>query len=423
MSIQKDLSELVRHGLISDDQHKGILDFYLTKEGQNKNRLTLIFAAIGAIFIGLAIILVLAHNWDDLTKMSKIVIAFVPLIVSQILCGYTILRKYGDILWRETSAILLFFAIGTCMAMISQIYHIADSGGSFFLTWIALCIPIIYVMKSSAASLLCILGITYYNLAYGFRQQETLNDFYYYLYMLTILPYYISLVKTQPHANYTFLHHWLVAISVIISTPVIIHQESYVVVLTYMTMLTLFYNLGTSHLFIKVPTWANAYRILGALGIIILLLISSFYTFWYEIIKDFGIEKTIFSKEFLLAIIYGFGAIYFYLKYQKFKFVHFIDFYLGMIVFTFIFSINGYYPYIWVNLLALAIGVVTIVGSIREEKLGMLNFGLLIIALLIICRFFDTEMSYLIRGIVFAVLGIGFFVANYFMIKRLRENE
>ena len=108
MSIQKDLSELVRHGLISDDQHKGILDFYLTKEGQNKNRLTLIFAAIGAIFIGLAIILVLAHNWDDLTKMSKIVIAFVPLIVSQILCGYTILRKYGDILWRETSAILLF---------------------------------------------------------------------------------------------------------------------------------------------------------------------------------------------------------------------------------------------------------------------------------------------------------------------------
>ena len=49
---------------------------------------------------------------------------------------------------------------------------------------------------------------------------------------------------------------------------------------------------------------------------------------------------------------------------------------------------------------------------------SVLNFGLLIIITVIICRFFDTNMSFVLRGILFVLVGIGFFIANYLMLKR-----
>jgi uncharacterized membrane protein len=423
MSIQKDLSELVHNGLISDEQSDAINAFYESKKGHHSNLLTLIFGAIGAILIGLAIILILAHNWDQFTRGTRIFIAFIPLLISQGLCAYTLIKRSAIVLWRETTSILLFFAVGTCIAMIAQIYHIPDSGGIFFLTWVGLCIPVIYVMRSSMMSLLCILGITFYNINYGYRQNSAPEDMYYYIYLAAIIPHYVTLLRNKPETNITYIHHWVLALSLLISTSTIFHEEGKVLILMYMCLMAFYFNIGSSLLFSRIPAWANAYKIIGQIGIVIILLISSFDSIWNEITVDFHADTIIFSREFLLALCFALAAIYFYFKSQKFNFLHLFDFYLVFIIFTGIFFINGFYPDIWINLVTLALGVITIIHSINNEKLAHLNFGLLIVSLLIICRFFDTDMSYLIRGLVFAALGIGFFVANYFMLKRLKDNE
>jgi hypothetical protein len=39
-------------------------------------------------------------------------------------------------------------------------------------------------------------------------------------------------------------------------------------------------------------------------------------------------------------------------------------------------------------------------------------------AALILCRFFDTDMSFVIRGILFLIVGLGFFLANYWTLKQ-----
>ncbi|MCU0536659.1 MAG: hypothetical protein MUD14_22455, partial [Hydrococcus sp. Prado102] len=77
----------------------------------------------------------------------------------------------------------------------------------------------------------------------------------------------------------------------------------------------------------------------------------------------------------------------------------------------------------FINFLTLVLGIAVLTRSINQENLATLNFGLLIISLLILCRFFDTELSYLVRGLVFALLGTGFFVTNYFMIRKFNRNE
>jgi hypothetical protein len=37
---------------------------------------------------------------------------------------------------------------------------------------------------------------------------------------------------------------------------------------------------------------------------------------------------------------------------------------------------------------------------------------------LIGCRFFDTDMSFVIRGLLFVGIGVGFFVMNIYMIRK-----
>jgi hypothetical protein len=70
-----------------------------------------------------------------------------------------------------------------------------------------------------------------------------------------------------------------------------------------------------------------------------------------------------------------------------------------------------------INLMILGIGVNKIRNAAKNNSLGGLNYGLLIISILIICRFFDTDLSFIIRGTLFVLVGLGFFAANYWMIK------
>ena len=75
-----------------------------------------------------------------------------------------------------------------------------------------------------------------------------------------------------------------------------------------------------------------------------------------------------------------------------------------------------------VNLLILAIGVLTIRKGAKKNHLGMLNYGLLMISILIICRFFDTNIYFIVKGVLFVLLGISFFITNYLIIKKRNKN-
>ena len=76
-----------------------------------------------------------------------------------------------------------------------------------------------------------------------------------------------------------------------------------------------------------------------------------------------------------------------------------------------------------VNLLLLSIGIQVIRHGIKEDHLGVVNYGLLIVTTLIIAKFFDSEMTFIFRGLLFVIIGLGFFCTNFMMIKKRKENE
>ena len=63
------------------------------------------------------------------------------------------------------------------------------------------------------------------------------------------------------------------------------------------------------------------------------------------------------------------------------------------------------------------LGVGTLWRGLREDRLGVVNSGMLMLAGLIVMRFFDSDLGFVVRGLAFIGVGIGFLVTNVVLIR------
>lgn len=427
MSLPKDIPELIEAGVISESTGNDIREYYKNKNGSSHNRLFIVFGVLGAILVGLGIILIIAHNWDELSRLTKTILAFLPLLLGQVLCGFVLLKKPDHTAWRESGTAFLFFSIGATISLVSQIYHIPGNLSSFILLWMLLSLPLIYLMKSSIASLLYLIGITYYACETSYWSYPSTESYRYWLLLLPALPHYYLLYKKKPKSNFMFFHNWLVPLSIVITLGTIAKNKDELMYIAYFSLFGLFYLIGSSHFFSQQSLRNNGYKILGITGTIVLLFTLSFDWFWKRLIRQhYQFNEILAAPEFWASIILTLLAIGFLYNYQKKKPLITLD-PIGFIFLLFIptFIIGLFLPIsvVLINIYIFVIGVLTIRAGAKRNHLGILNFGLLIITALIICRFFDFDLSFIIRGVLFVLVGVGFFAANYWMLKKRRTNE
>jgi uncharacterized membrane protein len=423
----KDLPALIEAQVISQETADRITAYYKSREGASSNRQLIAFGILGAMLVGLGIILIIAHNWDDLPRAAKTGFAFLPLIVGQVLCWYVLRKQAEQTGWRESAAAFLFFAVGASISLVSQIYNIPGDLSAFMFTWMLLCLPIVYVMRSSMASLLYIAGITYFAVQRGYWTFPQSESYTYWLLMAAILPHYYNLFIGNPRSNFTTFHHWLVPISLSIALGTLSGALDEWMSLAYISLFGLFYLAGNSiHLAMLRPR-NNGYRIIGSLGTVVLLLVLSFDWFWEELGRtSFSFVQLILAPEFYAMLILFSGAFWLLLSQQKGKpFSELKPLSPVFLIFGIIFVIGHFVPgaVVLINLLTLAAGVLYIREGSRNDHLGVLNFGLLIITALVICRFFDTDLTFVMRGLMFLTVGAGFFMANYRMVKKRKTHE
>jgi hypothetical protein len=72
------------------------------------------------------------------------------------------------------------------------------------------------------------------------------------------------------------------------------------------------------------------------------------------------------------------------------------------------------------NLWLFAVGTLTLVEGVRALELGTANRGLLALSALVVARFFDTDLSFLARGLAFVTLGTACFALNLWLMRRVR---
>lgn len=423
--IARELNELLEAGIINDETAHNIQAYYDSKKVDSGGRLTLIFSILGATLVGLGIILIVAHNWDNFSRSFKTFFAFLPMIVGQVACGYSLFKKKENRSWAEGSSVFLFFAIGATISLISQVYHIEGDMASFLLTWLLLGLPLVYLMPSSMVGLLYIGWVTWYanEKGYGYRGEIP------YLYIpliLAILPHYFKLWKTDKQGNFFNFHSWLLAGSVAIILGTFSQEIPEFMWLAYAGLFSSMFLLGKSNLFANKGLFANPFRLLGALGLIVMTIISSFNEFWESAFEGIFDNQNIFlSSEFWISVLFlSLATFLFFRENSTQNILKSNPLNFAFILFPIIFLIGITSPIIAAvigNILALVIGLFYINYGTENNHLGFLNLGLLTITVLIMCRFFDINISFVLRGVLFIGLGAMFFIANYRLVKRRNQ--
>jgi hypothetical protein len=75
------------------------------------------------------------------------------------------------------------------------------------------------------------------------------------------------------------------------------------------------------------------------------------------------------------------------------------------------------------NVLVFLVGLATLAEGVKGENLGTVNLGMSVVAMLVIVRFFDSGFGFILKGLVFIVVGIGFLGANIVLSRRLHSSE
>lgn len=427
-SLENDLEALIKEGILTEDAVAGVRQWYAQKNATNPNRLILVFGVLGVLLVGSGISLLVAHNWDKMSVALKTFFAFLPLLIGQVWAGYTLVKNRDSEMHREMSAGWLALAIGVCISLIAQIYHIQGNFPLFLLTWLLLGLPLVYLLKSSVASLLFIAGATWYGVEAGYEFNEVnKNSWAYWLLIAAILPHYYMLFRSRPSGWFTVLHHYAIPVSLLICLGILEDGAgSKWMWVAYMSLLGTFYLLGQYLTGKEVTGISNGYRIIGWVGSLLLLFIGSFKDFWFLFRK--GAESDQLDMDtlpFFAGLALALAGLALILILFRKKVIGLLDPVIPAFIIYFLLFFVGFQApdvvTILINIYLLGIGVWLLIRGQQQERLAILNLGLGIIAVLATCRFFDTDLSFIVRGVMFILVGAGFVYFNYQLIQKKKS--
>ncbi len=120
----------------------------------------IIFSGIGAILLGLGVILLFAYNWDGMHRFLKLGIIFGGLFISHGI-GYRLRREQGTY-WvaGEGFHVLGIMLFGAGIWLIAQIYHIDEHYPNAFLFWGLGALGMAWALPSTAQGIVAAILLT-----------------------------------------------------------------------------------------------------------------------------------------------------------------------------------------------------------------------------------------------------------------------
>src|SRR2546423_8086330 len=203
-----ELPELVTSAVLSEETADALRQHYSSQPPDAPRRIGFILSAIlGSLLVGAGIVLLVAHNWDFLSRPVRCAIAFAPLVLSQALAVFVLLRRNESAAWREAAALLNFAAIGTAMALVGQTYQIQGDFARFVLVWVVLALPIVYLFQTSVGLSAYFAGAAVWVVSskHGDFFGAHPNDLWAWPLLFLGLPAFVILVRQNPNGYGTLL--------------------------------------------------------------------------------------------------------------------------------------------------------------------------------------------------------------------------
>ncbi len=419
-----ELPRLVQRNLISEAQQAAIADFY-TQESRNRPNIALItFSIFGAILLAGGIILLLAHNWSDLPRSLRTVLSFLPLVAGQGLGLWTLFKRNDSIAWCEGVAAFTFLAIGSTIALISQTYHIQGDLRTFLFTWMLCALPLVYVFRSTTSAVFYLAGISTWAIAAAFSCESNLA---YWPLFFGIIPIFLIKYKGGAHPKQAAILGWFLALSLIAGVSV--GFRSITEGFRAITFLSLFISLYIiDELFEENRVVVSKpFHVVGILGLSATCIFLSYRGSWehfsYHVADWYGRSLKIGWGDWAVSL--GFPLLALCLlafalqRKNRVAMGMALGLPLALVGFAFTGTPAGQSIFTALfNLYVFAGGIACLVFGIRNNIGTSVNYGFVLIAALVVLRFFDAELNFILRGIIFVVLGIGFLSTNLIIAKR-----
>ncbi|HXV07372.1 MAG TPA: DUF2157 domain-containing protein, partial [Burkholderiales bacterium] len=152
--LKQELAQWRAEGLVDEPLAQRILARYPAAAERNWSRI--IFSAIGAVLVGLGVILFFAYNWQALPKAAKLALALGALALAHG-SALALARRSG----AGRGVVEGLHALGTMLFgagiwLVAQIYHIDEHYPNAFLVWSAGALAMAWAMPSIVQALLAL---------------------------------------------------------------------------------------------------------------------------------------------------------------------------------------------------------------------------------------------------------------------------
>ena len=417
------LPELVAAGAISSENARAIERHYESVSTRS-NFGFVILATVGAALVGAGIILLIAHNWDDLSRATRTVIAFLPLLIAQALVIFVLIKRNESRPWREAVAVFDVAAVATAISLISQTYQIQGSFAEFMKVWLLLSVPIVYLLRTTLGAVVYVIGTVVWLFSrWGFISSQA-NPMLFWVLLLLVVPYFWIRFRNDRDSRETATLAIALTIAAVFGLGSTAEfAKANIGGIAFAGLLTTIYLCGIKF-FPRTDERLHVIALLGGVGVGVATIVLSFESSWHLASnlawKDRGVAQNLAAGFELLfpvtAVCLAASGLFrgrsrFSWSVAAFPVVSLIAWSIAKSneSFTASLLINGY---------ALWLGIDILARGIRTNSIARTNFGLLLIAALAIARFFDSDLSFVTRGLGFIAVGVGFLVANIVLFRK-----
>ncbi|WP_404424403.1 DUF2157 domain-containing protein [Nibricoccus sp. IMCC34717] len=380
----------------------------------------ILLLVFGVLLVVGGIILLLAHNWDQLPIPIRLAAGLLPLTVTAVL-GYRVTRNPAvSVGHREAVGLANSLSVALAISITAQVYQISGDLPRFLMTWALCTMPVAWLIGSGLAwlifqvLLLFWLGET--------EDRNLLVPVYTPLALLSCAPFLgrewlIERAGTLANLRLPGVILWTVGLNLLLQR---VSGSGWFTVVNLSWFGATLAAMSTSS-----GVSAALCRWLARIGIGGFMIALTFDDFWRRLHfnaawreKDLHpYAETILTAS--LPLLLALALVRLWRHMHRTDLVWSACGFAGVIAAAI--SLQGGDPgisSILSNFVVAAIALLTLRRSLVENDMSRFNLGWLLLSVLILVRFFDSDWGYLARGLVFIGLGVGFLAANFWLKRR-----
>lgn len=379
-------------------------------------------AILGALLLGLGVILLVAHNWDQWGRALRLFVVALPLAAAQFACVWTLRRHPQSTSWRECAAVFSALAFAAALALVSQIFQFGGDLDRYLLVCALLGLPLLYALDSSVLAVLIGAAMVGWVGATGDHLRSPLAVL---LAFATLLPHVVSVWRRGPHSvRCTWLLGALVPLCFIAMTltmPAMRQFAAFWLSAWALLLILLDDAIGGDASLIRRPL-----RVYGELGWSLVALAATFPDFWRGSWFGYPGDATLWSAGFVAILLLAAGLLLSVRALWRRQWLL-----AALSLLMLVTAAAAQAPHLdaavalalalLFNVYVLAIGLALIGDGLRAQRLRAVSSGLTLIAVLVLLRFFGSEWSFVVRGVAFVAVGLAFLAANFWLRRKVRS--